>query len=142
MRIRIAAITAVLLLAASLPAFAQWDWGRPRPPRSGACFYKDNNFRGDYFCLKDGDRWPSMPRGFNDRITSIRVFGRARLRVFADENFSGASLLLDHNVDDLHRIPVSDNRSRSWNDRISSIAVFRDRDEWEERYRDRDRDRP
>ncbi len=141
MRIRFAPIAILLFTVTSFPAFAQWRWGRPHTPRSGACFYKDAGFRGDYFCLKDGERWPSMPAGFNDRITSIRVFGGARLRVFNNDSFTGVSLMLDRDADDLRRIPVSDNRSKSWNDRISSIAVFRDRDEWGDRDGDRDRDR-
>jgi hypothetical protein len=133
MRLRYWPIAVLLLVATSLPAFAQWTWGRPRPPRAGACFYREANFRGDFFCLKEGDRWPSLPAGFNDRITSVRVFGGSRLRVFNNENFRGVSLLLDRGVNDLRRVPVSDNRRKNWNDRISSIAVFRDRDEWMDR---------
>jgi hypothetical protein len=132
MRLRFAFVI-LLLFAASLPASAQWSWGRPRPPRDGACFYKAANFGGDFFCLKAGERWPSMPRGFNDQVTSIRVFGRSRLRLFNNDNFGGVSLLLDRSVDDLRRIPVADNRSKNWNNRISSIAVFQGRDEWEGR---------
>jgi hypothetical protein len=134
MRLRFAPIAILLLFATSLPAFAQWGWGRPHPPSAGACFYKDNNFNGEYFCLKAGERWPSMPAGFNDRITSIRVFGGARLRIFNGVNFSSVSLFLDHDVNDLHRIPIADNPSKNWNDRISSIAVFQDRDEWEDHH--------
>jgi hypothetical protein len=130
MRLRFTPIAALLLFMSSLPAFAQWQWGRPHPPRAGACFYQNGNFSGDYFCLKAGERWPSMPRGFNDRISSIRVFGGARLRLFANDNFGGTSLFLDHDVNDLHRIPLADNPYKNWNDRISAVAVFQDRDEW------------
>jgi hypothetical protein len=131
MRLRFASIAIVLLFATSLPAFAQWGWGRPATPRAGACFYQDPNFSGNYFCLKVGERWPAVPAGFNDRITSIRVFGRARLRVFNASDFGGVSLFLDHDVNDLRRIPVNNDRDKNWNDRISSLAVFQDRDEWE-----------
>jgi hypothetical protein len=142
MRLRYMPIVVLLLVATSLPAFAQWRWGRPHPPRAGACFYKDGNFRGDFFCLKEGERWPNMPAGFNDRISSIRVFGGSRLRIFTDAEFRGASLLLDRDADNLSRIPLPDNRGKSWNDRITSIAVFRDRDEWLDRLpRDRDDNR-
>ena len=137
MRLRYWPIAVLLLVATSLPAFAQWNWGRPHPPRAGACFYRENNFRGDFFCLKEGERWPSLPAGFNDRITSIRLFGGSRLRVFNNENFRGVSLLVDRSINDLRRIPVSDNRGKNWNDRVSSIAVFRDRDEWMDRDHDR-----
>jgi hypothetical protein len=126
----------LLLCVASLPALAQHEWGRPHPPQSGACFYKDSGFRGDYFCLKDGERWPSMPPGFNDRISSMRVFGGARLRVFADDNFGGISGMIDHDVFDLRSFRLPDNPNKNWNDRISSIAVFREHDEWERRDHD------
>jgi hypothetical protein len=135
MRLRYAPIVVLLLCVTSLPAFAQWEWGRPHPPRTGACFYKDLDFRGDFFCLRVGERWPSMPPGFNDRITSIRVFRGARLRVFNNDNFGGVNLRIDHNVNDLRALRLPDNPSKSWNDRISSIAVFREHDEWEERRR-------
>ncbi|MDR3791760.1 MAG: peptidase inhibitor family I36 protein [Terracidiphilus sp.] len=138
MRSRFARFAVLLLLcAASLPAFAQYQWGRSRPPQSGACFYRDSGFRGDYFCLKDGERWPSMPPGFNDVISSIRVFGGARLRVFADDNFNGISALINRDVFDLGNFRIPEDPGRSWNDRISSIAVFRDHDQWERQDRGR-----
>lgn len=134
MRLRFRPIVMLLLLVTTLPAFAQWQWGHPRPPRAGACFYKDPGFRGDFFCLKAGERWPSMPGGFNDRVSSIRVFGSARARIFNGDNFSGVNLFVGRSVDDLRRVRVSGDRSKSWNDRISSIAVFDpDRDEWRDR---------
>lgn len=83
--------------------------------------------------MKIGDRWPSVPPGFNDRISSIRVFGGARLRLFNNDNFGGMSMLLNSDVRSLRRLRLPDNPSKSWDDRISSIAVFGDRDEWEHR---------
>jgi hypothetical protein len=138
MRLRYAFSVILLLAIASLPAMAQWRWGRPHPPRTGACFYRETGFAGDYFCLKVGDRWPSLPSGFNDRISSIRVFNGARLRVFNDGNFRGISLLIDGDVDDLRRVGLPDNPYKTWNDRISSLAVFREHDEWEHRRHERD----
>ena len=136
MRLRFA-FTAVLFLSfASLPSFAQYRWGRPHPPRTGACFYKDSEFRGDYFCLKVGERWPNMPPGFNDKISTIRVFNGARVRVFQDADFRGRSLRIDHDVDNLKEIRLPDNPSKSWNDRISAIAVHGDRDEWDRNHPD------
>jgi hypothetical protein len=134
MRLRFALMAVLFLSFASLPAFAQQQWGRPHPPKTGACFYRDIEFRGDYFCLKLGDRWPSMPAGFNDKISSIRLFRGARVRIFINGNFEGANLRIDHDVDDLRRIRLPDNPFKSWNDRISSIAVHRERDEWDRRH--------
>lgn len=134
MRLRLALITFLLLAFTSLPACAQWKWGRPRPPRAGACFYRDGNFQGDYFCLKVGERWPEMPRGFNDQISSIRIFGNARVRIFNDHNFQGFNVRLDRSVDSLLRIRLPQNPSKSWNDRISSISVYVDHDDWDRRH--------
>ena len=134
MRLRHALPVILLLAVVSLPASAQWRWGRPRPPRVGACFYQDPGFRGSYFCLRSHERWPSLPRGFNDRISSIRVFSGARLRLFSDDNFRGPSALIDSDVPDLRQLRFPDDFRRSWNDRISSLAVFRERDEWEHRH--------
>ena len=139
MRFRFALVSLVLLCFSCLPAFAQQGWGRPHPPAGGACFYRDAGFNGDYFCLKDGERWPSLPPGFNDRISSIRVFGGARLRVFNDADFGGISAMIDHDVDDLSIFRLPENPFKSWNDRISSIAVFRERDEWERHGQDQGR---
>lgn len=131
MRLRLAFMAFVFLSFASVPAFAQREWGRPHPPKSGACFYKDPDFRGEYFCMKRGERWPSLPAGFNDRITSIRVFHDARVRLFIDNDFHGVSTRIDHDVADLHSIRLPDNAYKSWNDRISSIAVHAEHDEWD-----------
>ncbi|HTR27139.1 MAG TPA: hypothetical protein VMI10_24415 [Terriglobales bacterium] len=136
MRFRLAITGIVFVAFVSLSAFAQPQWGRPHPPKVGACFYKDPEFRGDYFCMKRGDRWPSLPPGFNDRITSIRIFRDARVRLFIDNDFHGVSVRLNHDVADLHSILLPDNPRKSWNDRVSSIVVHREHDEW-----DRDGDR-
>ena len=133
MRYRFALPTLLLLCVSSLPVFAQWEWGRPHEPEVGACFYREAGFAGDYFCMKEGERWPVLPPGFNDRISSIRVFQGGRLRVFNDSNFGGINLLIDHDVADLRAYRLPENPEKSWNDRISSIAVFREHDEWEHR---------
>jgi len=113
MRLRLALTTVLLLFLVSLPSLAQPRWGRPHPPKSGACFYRDPDFRGEYFCMKRGERWPTLPAGFNDRITSIRVFRDARVRLFIDNDFHGVSVRLDHDVPDLHAIPLPDNPRKS-----------------------------
>lgn len=43
----------LLLCCATLLAIAQQrQWGRPVRQKSGACFYREASFSGDYFCLK------------------------------------------------------------------------------------------
>jgi hypothetical protein len=108
------------LLAAAMVAFAvspaaAQRWGRDRFPDSGACFFRDAEFRGDYFCVRAGDDVGRMPPDMNDAISSIRVFGRAEVMVFRDIRFNGGSIRFDHSVSNL--------KDEGWNDRISSLQV-------------------
>jgi hypothetical protein len=97
-------------------------WGRGPQPRQGACFFRDENFRGDYFCMARGESFRALPPGFNDRISSIRVFGGTRVFVFQDNDFRGAGARFNRDTLDLHDRRVRD-ADRSWNDRISSVRV-------------------
>jgi hypothetical protein len=103
-----------LVLGGSATASAQ-NWGRPRVPSAGACFYEDVNFNGQYFCSRAGSSNPEVPPGTNDRISSIRVFGNAEVIVFRDRQFDGRSRRFDADVSDL--------RETGWNDRISSFRI-------------------
>jgi len=89
-------------------------WGNQRPPREGACFYEDANFHGKSFCVPRGATYTSLPSGFNDRISSIRVFG-SEVRIFQDRNFSGHSKEVRKDTKDLRG---------EWRDTVSSIRVF------------------
>jgi len=89
-------------------------WGNQRPPREGACFYEDANFHGKSFCVPRGATYTSLPSGFNDRISSIRVFG-SEVRLFQDRNFSGRSKEVRKDTKDLRG---------EWRDTVSSIRVF------------------
>src|SRR5262245_35986336 len=109
------AILAVSGALAPSMASAQWKWGRDSEPESGVCFYKDPEFRGDYFCARDGESEKSMPSGMNDKISSIRMFGHASVTVYQDSKFEGRSSRFDFDVPDLHR--------EGWNDLISSFRV-------------------
>jgi hypothetical protein len=90
------------------------SWGKPQLPRQGACFYRDANFRGEYFCVNRGGSYATLPSGFNDRISSIRVRG-ANVMLFRDRNFDGRSQRVSSDVVDMRR---------TWNDTISSLRVF------------------
>ena len=103
----------VALVATASIANAQRLGGRE--PREGACFYEDANFRGDYFCLDSGDAERRLSSDMNDRISSIRVFGRAEVTVYVDSRYRGGSEDFDEDVRDLRR--------ERWNDTISSVQV-------------------
>lgn len=98
-------------------------WGRGRRPHAGACFYRDPNYEGDYFCMERGISYEALPPGFNDRITSIRIFGRAEVAIYNDSDFRGVSAATREGVRDLRYWRLPTDRNRSWNDRVSSIQV-------------------
>jgi hypothetical protein len=89
-------------------------WGNQPVPREGACFYRDQDFRGPYFCAPRGATYTALPRGFNDGISSIRVFG-ADVRIFQNRNFNGRSTEVRADVPNLRG---------NWRDNVSSIRVF------------------
>lgn len=105
----------MFIVVAASSASAQPRWGRPNAPRSGACFYRDPNFQGDYFCAGVGEDIANMPSGMNDKISSIRTFGNVEVEVFQDVRFRGHSERFGSSVRNL--------KEDGWNDRLSSIHV-------------------
>ncbi len=101
-----------MLLAPTLNA---QFWGAGQLPRDGVCFYQDSNYRGPYFCVDAGSNLDTLPRDVRDRISSIRIYGRAEVTVFQDRNFRGPSSRFDNDVQSLARV--------GWNDMISSVRV-------------------
>jgi hypothetical protein len=110
-RMIIVPLASFALLAASSVASAQSGG----PPRDGACFYEHSNYRGQYFCVDAGDTRETLPSGANDRISSIRIVGRADVRAFRDSRFRGQSLRLNSSVRDL--------ADEAFDDAISSIRI-------------------
>jgi hypothetical protein len=112
------------------------NWGYPepghRPPMpggpgwgntGGACFYTDANFSGNYFCMRRGESYPSLPAGYNDRISSIKIMRGSEVTVYNDSNYGGRRGSTRRDVVDLRNWRTADDPSRTWNDRISSIQV-------------------
>ena len=89
--------------ATSRSMSAQIRWGNPETPRDGVCFYEDADFRGRWFCARTGDDLSEMPRGMNDRISSIRIFGRTEVEVFKDIRYRGTSARFATDVRNLQR---------------------------------------
>jgi hypothetical protein len=106
--------SAVLLVA---PRAEAQRWGRPRTPQAGACFYQNANFRGDYFCVAEGEALEQMPSGLNDKISSIRTFGDVEVTVFRNPGFGGRSTRFTDDVSNL--------QLEGWNDTLSSLQVRR-----------------
>jgi hypothetical protein len=110
----------LLCVFVSSAASAQPRWGRARVPNQCAGFYEDVNFRGDYFCVRQGDRLPSLPSGMGDKISSVRVFGSSEVTVFRDAGMRGRS---GRFIDDVRNL-----KAEGWNDQISSLDVTSGRD--------------
>jgi hypothetical protein len=91
------------------------NWGR-----GGACFYRDRNFGGNFFCLRRGEAREALG-SLGDDISSIRVFGGARVAVFNDRNFRGGRAMTRRDVEDLRN--WSYEGGHTWNNRISSVRV-------------------
>ena len=85
--------------------------GDDAPP--GACFYMDVDFQGESFCVNAGESRASLGDRYNDRISSIRLFGGAQVVVFVDDNFRGTSWTV---TEDMPRLGAL-------NDQISSFRV-------------------
>jgi peptidase inhibitor family I36 len=106
--------TCMLSAAAASPALAQ-RWGHGSFPRDGVCFYKDPDFRGDYFCVGAGEELTSVGKDMNDEVSSLKVFGNAEVTVFKDVRFAGRSSRFDFDVRNL--------KDSGWDDLISSLRV-------------------
>jgi hypothetical protein len=105
-----------VMAALAMPSAAMAQrWGRAPFPGSGACFFENAHFRGDYFCVPAGESVRRVPDEMNNRISSIRIFGRAEVVVFTGDRFRGEGASFDYDVWNL--------RDEYWNDRISSLRV-------------------
>lgn len=105
------------------PGFSfDFNWGTPQPQRpqqgyqqAGACFFSERNFRGSSFCVSVGDSYSRMPRGWNDVVRSVQVYGRARVDLCSDNGFYGNCVTVRS---DQSRLPSGIDR------RVSSVDVY------------------
>ena len=84
---RIAAVASGAVARGVVVTLSAQSW--TSVPREGACFYEDADYRGDFFCVRAGESLDSLPSGVNDRISSIRIFGRAEVTVYRDDGLRG-----------------------------------------------------
>lgn len=99
---------------------------QPQPPRpaptpppayedAGACFYSQRSFRGESFCLDAGDEYMRLPRGWNERIRSVEVFGGAEVDLCSESDLFGRCVTLRS---DTARLPGGLDR------RVRSLEVY------------------
>jgi hypothetical protein len=135
--------TGMLLAVSVMPAAAQGGRDDDR-----VCFYRDVQYQGQAWCYRPGDELADL-RDRRNEISSLRIFGRARVVVFDEREFLGASDEFDMDVADL-TLRNMDGR-RTWNDRIDSFEITlagrgrglargRGRNDRDDRNDDRDRD--
>ena len=108
-------------LRVSTPGFRGGRGDRDDRRAERVCVYQHIGFQGNSQCFDAGDDVRDLRSiGWNDGISSIRVFGRMEVAVFEDANFQGQRLILDGDVDDLTQVRAG---GGNWNDRISSLRV-------------------
>jgi hypothetical protein len=98
------------------------DWNGGNWGRGGACFYNGYNFTGDYFCMRRGESRSSLG-SYGGTISSIRIFGGARVTVFNDRNYRNGQDTTTNDVSDLRQWRMTTRPSHTWNNRISSLQV-------------------
>jgi hypothetical protein len=106
-----------------------WWWnsgGHHRPtdqPRNGACFFRQAHYSSDYFCQEKGTSL-NVPPGFNDQISSIRIYGNVTVTFYNDANFGGPNASTRKSVSDLRSWSLGPYTNKNWNNRISSIRIY------------------
>jgi uncharacterized protein YgiM (DUF1202 family) len=84
------------------------------PPQAGTvCFYEHVNYQGARFCVRRGQSNARLSATWNDRISSIRVQGGARVTVCEHWDYRGRCQTITGNRSSLG----------SFNDLISSYRV-------------------
>jgi Protein of unknown function (DUF3011)/Beta/Gamma crystallin len=102
-----------------------WNSGGGRPggrPHDGACFFVEANFSGDYFCQTRGAS-VNVPPGFNDKISSIQVYGRVSVTIYNDADFRGFNTTTRQSIRDLRSWQVQGYNNKDWNNRITSVRL-------------------
>jgi len=102
--------------------------------REGVCVYDRPHYEGRSQCWTGNENLSNLARmgNWNNRIASIRVFGRTSVVVYNDVGYRGSSMVIDRDMPDLAQ--VSGGGIRDWDRRISSMEL-------QERGRERDRGR-
>ena len=109
-----------IIAIASITVAAQ---ARRGDTRDQVCFYENNFFGGWQQCLLPGEQVGDLGAHRN-QISSIRVFGDARVTAFMDKNFEGSSLDVNSDLNDLAQQRMGSGIiAGNWNDKIESVRV-------------------
>jgi Peptidase inhibitor family I36 len=105
-------------------AAPQFGTQRNNNQRDRVCFYKDIHFQGWEDCYSPGDEVGDL-KARKNAISSIRIYGRARVTVYDNTSFRGTSSEFSSDVPDLGL--RSSYGSHTWNDRIDSFQISGER---------------
>ena len=107
----------------------------------GICVYERPNYQGRSQCWNAGEQLNDLARtgNWNNRISSIRVFGRTSAVAYRDIQFGGANFVVNHDIPDLGQVPGSG--FQNWDHQISSLKIDNGRGGYASRGRDRGRSR-
>ncbi len=86
----------------------------PTPVGNKVCFYTHNNYSGAEFCRGVG-KTNVLNATFNNRISSIKLYGAAKAKICKNVNVTGACRLVAVDIPAL---------GGAFNDHTSSLAVF------------------
>lgn len=90
------------------------QWPQQPWPQSKACFYTGANYTGQSFCVTSGQALNFVGPRWNDKISSIRIYGDASATMCQHANYGGFCRTTNR----------SENALGAWlNDEISAIRV-------------------
>ena len=88
----------------------------------GVCVYEKPGFEGRFQCWSANTDISDLSfADWKNKISSVRVFGHARLVGYKDTDFRGDRIVIDHDITDLSTLPMA--RAGNWNHEIRSLAV-------------------
>lgn len=107
--------------------------GRPRgrdPSRTPRIIvFSRDDYHGEAFEIFPGEKLDNLNRerfdsgtDLNDEISSIRVVGSLRVRLYFDTRYGGEYIDITADTSDLERLRRTDPR-KNWNDKASSLVV-------------------
>lgn len=98
---------------------------RPKPGQrrdDRVCVYQHTDYRGNSQCFDAGEDMPNLKDiGWNDGISSIRVFSGSTVAVYEDSDYRGQRLIVERDIPDLTKVQARG--GWSWNDQISSLRA-------------------
>jgi len=103
------------------------DRGQDHEVTDGICVYDRRDFHGRSECWSAGAgiRDLATAGNWSDRISSIRVFGRAYAVAYRDVGFRGENIIIDRDIPDLAEL--SARKFRNWDRQISSLQIENER---------------